>query len=354
MDVNADTGTVHQTMAAVNLRAVRVQTLDSSEFRRWDDLIIRHHYLGTRGLVCEQLRHVAVDEHGQWLALLGWATAALKCQARDRWIGWIPSQQWRRLPLIANNTRFLVLPWVSQPHLASRVLALSTRRLAMDWQQQYGHGLLLAETFVDGSRFRGTCYRAAGWQVLGHTRGFSRQAGRYQTHGQPKMVLVKPLHGQACQILKDADPPTLFLPSEIHRDPLALRVTGPGSLKEALSVIPDPRSRVGMEHRDFAGLLTLIAMAQLAGKTMTRAMAAYIAQLPSTLLRECGCRVDLRPYRIRPPSEPTVRRIIGLVKDERLTEVTNAWISGLDVDGEDEDDVDRQSKTQGVSAAAKT
>lgn len=343
----------HLTVPAVPLRSITVIPVATQDFRRWDELIVSHHYLGTRGLVCEQIRHVAIDAQGQWLALLGWASAVLKCQVRDRWIGWLPSQQWRRLPLLANNTRFLVLPWVRQPHLASRVLALSVRRLSADWRRQYDHNVLLAETFVDGTRFRGTCYRAAGWQVLGHTRGFSRHSGRYQTHGQPKMVLVKALHPQACQILRDAAPPTAFLPQETHCDPLALRMTGPGSLKEALAVLTDQRSRCRMEHRDFPGLLTLIAMAQLAGKTSSREQADYIAHLPSALLFECGCRVDLRPYRVRPPSATTVRRIIAMVQAERLLEITNAWTSSLVSDGGDDEVDDVDEAPQEEAAAAK-
>lgn len=315
------------TIIDADLRKIRVIPVARSDFLRWDELIVRHHYLATRGLVGECLRQVAVDERGQWLALLGWATAAFKCQARDRWIGWLPSQQWRRLPLIANNVRFLVLPWVRVAHLASRVLGLAARRLDGDWRQRHGHGLLLAETFVDGGRFRGTCYRAAGWQALGQTRGFRRSAGRYVAHGQPKLVLVKPLHARARELLTAAEPPTRFLPQEVHMDPLALRLIGPGSLKEALSALHDPRKARGKEHRDFAGLMTLITMANLAGMRSFQGITDYIEQLPSDILRACGCRVDLRPrHRVRPPSEPTVRRIISLVSAEHLDEITTTWL----------------------------
>jgi hypothetical protein len=315
-------------LIAVDLQKIRVIPVARSDFNRWDDLIVRHHYLATRGMVGACLRQVAVDEGGQWLALLGWTTAAFKCQARDRWIGWQPSQQWRRLPLIANNARFLVLPWVRVAHLASRVLGLAVRRLDSDWRQRHGHGLLLAETFVDGSRFRGTCYRAAGWQILGQTRGFRRSAGRYVAHGQPKMVLVKPLHARACEILTAAEPPTRFLPQEVHMDPLALRLIGPGSLKEALAPLVDPRKARGKEHRDYAGLMTLITMANLAGMRSFLAITEYIAHLPSDILRACGCRVDLRPNRVRPPSEPTVRRIITGAPAEQLDQITTTWLQG--------------------------
>jgi len=105
------------------------------------------------------------------LALLGWCAGAFKVGVRDRWIGWAREQQWRRLPLVANNCRFLVPPRGRVPNLASRALALSARRLSADMEARFGHPVLLAETFVDPSRFRGVCYRAAGWGEVGATRG---------------------------------------------------------------------------------------------------------------------------------------------------------------------------------------
>ena len=99
--------------------------------------------------------------------------------------------QWRRLHLVANNARFLILPGWNQPNVASRLLGLNLKRLSADWEICHGHPILLAETFVDGARFRGTCYRAAGWQTLGQTRGFGKRNHRYWHHGQPKLVLVR-------------------------------------------------------------------------------------------------------------------------------------------------------------------
>ncbi len=318
----------HVISIAVDLRRIQVIPVARSDCERWDELVIRHHYLATRGMVGECLRQVAIDAEGRWLALLGWTVGAFKCQARDRWIGWLPSQQWRRLPLVANNARFVVLPCARVPHLASRVLGLATRRLNGDWRQRHGHGLLLAETFVDGARFRGTCYRAAGWQVLGQTRGFRRSAGRYVAHGEPKLVLIKPLHARSRELLSAAAAPTRFLPQETHMDPLALSLTGPGSLKEALSALVDPRKARGKEYRDYAGLITLITMAHLAGMRSFQAIADYIAHVPGEILRACGCRVDLRPNRVRPPSEPTLRRAITHAPAEQLDQITTTWLRG--------------------------
>ena len=148
----------------VELRPVR-----AVEREQWDRLMREHHYLGFQSLIGESLRYVAVYED-RWLALLGWAAAALKCKARDEWIGWTPTLKLKHLPLVANNCRFLILPEVKAPNLASRILALNLKRLSDDWQAAYGHPIRLAETFVDPQLFRGVCYRAAGWIFLGYTR----------------------------------------------------------------------------------------------------------------------------------------------------------------------------------------
>lgn len=310
-----------------SLRDVRVVPVAVPDHARWDDAMCRHHYLGSTGLVGERLRHVAVDRHGAWLALIGWVSAAFKCQARDQWIGWRPEQQWRRLPLVANNCRFVIIPEARRPHLASRVLALSTRRLAADWRQAWGHSVLLAESFIDGARFAGTCYRAAGWEFLGQTQGFRRSAGRYVAHGQPKRIAVRALHPRARELLRGAAALTPFLPPETHMDPQALALTGPGSLKAALAAIGDPRHRRGKRHRDFAGLLTLVQMAHLAGMRTYRAIADYVSAIPEAILDACGCQRDIRTGNSIPPSEPTLRRATDLVERATLEQVTRDWLT---------------------------
>ncbi len=133
---------------AQRLREVTVRpTMGAAERQRWDALMGAHHYLPFRGLVGRSVRHVAVlGEH--WLALIGWHAGAFKLQARDRWIGWLPEQQFRRLHLIANNARFVILPGCAASNLASRVLALSLRRLSQDMRAAHGHRVLLAEALA--------------------------------------------------------------------------------------------------------------------------------------------------------------------------------------------------------------
>ena len=130
----------------------------------------------------------------QWVALLSFSAAALKCSARDRWIGWDFRHQYDRLKLVTNNSRFLILPDWHFPNLASRILSLCQKRLAADWQAAFGHPVVLLETFVDPQRFRGTIYKAANWIYVGDTKGFHRTRKGYSaTAGSPKMVFVKPL-----------------------------------------------------------------------------------------------------------------------------------------------------------------
>jgi hypothetical protein len=142
------------------LNGVKVRLVSRTELGLWEHLMCEHHYLGFNGLVGESLRYVAVYKD-RWVALLAWAAAALSCKVRDRWVGWPAYLKWQRLPLLANNCRFLILPHARVPNLASRILALNIKRLAHDWQSAYGHPIWLVETFVDPRFFPGTCYKAS-------------------------------------------------------------------------------------------------------------------------------------------------------------------------------------------------
>ena len=160
-----------------------VRPVRGEERARWRELMQAHHYLGFQRIVGQSLWYVATPDE-QWVALLGWGAAALKCAPRDRWIGWSPSLKFRRLRLMVNNVRFLILPAWHRPNLASQVLALNLRRLSEDWERCHGHPIRLAETFVDPARFRGTCYRAAGFlfaQTLTRQRRVTSSATRAAT-----------------------------------------------------------------------------------------------------------------------------------------------------------------------------
>jgi hypothetical protein len=161
----------------------------------------RFHYLGFERSVGESLGYAAFLGE-ELVALLDWGAAVLHCGPRDRYIGWDRATRERNLGLVVGNRRFLVLPWVRRRCLASQVLGANLRRLGADWEATYGHQVLLAETFVDTARFRGTCYRAANWTFLGMTRGFTRLKPGFKTPQQPKAVYVYPLAPRAAQALQ--------------------------------------------------------------------------------------------------------------------------------------------------------
>ena len=152
-----------------------------------------HHSLGYRGPVGENLAYQIQDRRGRDVACVVFGAAAWKTPARDAWIGWTSEQRARGIQRIANNSRFLILPWVKVPHLASHILGLIVRRVASDWQSKYAHGIDLVETFVDRERFRGTCYRAANWICVGQTQGRSRQDRTHTLKVPVKDIYVYPL-----------------------------------------------------------------------------------------------------------------------------------------------------------------
>ena len=185
-------------LGGLNLGEVSTQAAE----RAWvKATLVQFHYLGFGGAVGENLQYVVRDGPGRPLACLVFGAAAWKCQGRDQFIGWSASQRQRRLSLVANNTRFLILPWVKVPHLASWILGQISRRIARDWQVKYGHGLVLLETFVERERFRGTAYRAANWLAVGATTGRTRQDRHTCIQVPVKDIYLYPLRRDFREVL---------------------------------------------------------------------------------------------------------------------------------------------------------
>ena len=155
-----------QASEQVVLEELQVELVNLDELPRFQSLLRRHHYLGGIKPVGERLYYVAAWR-GQWLALLVFCAAAKHLRHREKWIGWTEAQRRKRLGLVTNNARFLVLPQCHYPNLATRVMGLCLGRLPRDWQARYGHPVWLAESFVDTQLFRGTAYKASGWTELG-------------------------------------------------------------------------------------------------------------------------------------------------------------------------------------------
>lgn len=306
------------------LRRVTVRPRERREVAPFKALLRAHHYLGFRGVVGESLAYVA-EADGRWLALLVWAAAAFKCRPRDAWIGWHPTVAWQRLPLVANNVRFLILPGVRVPNLASRVLGLCTRRLSADWERVWGHPIVLVETFVDPARYAGTCYRAAGWQPLGATRGFARCRGGWKHHGRPKEMLVRELRPGARALLGDPRPDPLptrrVAKMKVDEKTLA-------SLFEVLRAVPDPRQRRGIRHRKLS-LLAIAVVATVCGARSLEAMAQWARQCTPAELERLRCRRNPRTGRFEAPSEPTLRRFLQRIDAEAVDATVGPWLTGL-------------------------
>jgi Domain of unknown function (DUF4338) len=158
----------------------------------FNSLLQHHHYLGYTQPVGEHLKYL-VYAQGRPIACLAWSSAPRHLGSRDRFIGWDKQARLKNIGLLAYNTRFLILPWVTVPHLASHLLGRMARMLSADWQRLYGHPIYFVETFIDPQRFRGTCYRAANWTVLGETTGRGKDDLAHKANRSIKQVLGYPL-----------------------------------------------------------------------------------------------------------------------------------------------------------------
>jgi len=234
---------------------ITVRLATPSEKPRWQQLIEKHHYLKNAQMVGESLCYI-VEQHGKWIALLGWSSAAFHLSPRDRWIGWSDVQRHARRHLVACNARFVLFsPKGGKLNLASQILGANLRRLSEDWQMVYGHPIVLAETFVDPKQFQGTCYRASNWVEVGVTKGWGRsRLDFYQQHKHPKAIFLHPLYSGACEDLRaDCMPPHLAGFQRVPTKPVYPFKGGQArSLIQALQQVPDPRKRNQCLHRSVA------------------------------------------------------------------------------------------------------
>lgn len=181
---------------------ISIKKVSAEDEYLWSYLLHHYHYLGLPRLVGEYIKHIAyIDD--QAVGCLAWASAAWKIRSRDEHIGWDSRKKEKNLHLVANNTRFLILPWIRVKYLASKVLAMSLSRLRDDWEAVYNHPVYLAETFVDISRFKGTCYKAANWRYVGETAGSAKRGNEYKYHGLKKSIFLYPLDHNYRELLND-------------------------------------------------------------------------------------------------------------------------------------------------------
>ena len=297
-----------------------VRPVVGHERERWASLCREHHYLGFKGCFGYSIQYCATigDE---WAALLSWGSCALHLKARDEWIGWSPALREVRSNLVINNNRFLILPTHERvPNLASMILAKNMQRLPHDWYARFRCSPVLAETFVDPERFKGTSYIAAGWQSLGLSKGFRRVVGGFEATEKPKLIFAKPLQGNALEVLRDPFHVNALGKDSVLFDPFSLPIEGNGGLIDVLKKLPDPRSRLGRQH-SFISIMGISACAMLSGARSFKAIDEWSQKLSPKQLAKLRCRKK------KPPSLTTIKETLYRVDAENFDSEINAWLA---------------------------
>jgi len=355
------------------LAGLSVAPIGAGDGSRFDAALDEHHWLGHR-MVGETMRYVAVEPSGEWVALLGFASPALSCGPRDRFVGWSQEIQMRRLRFVASNQRFCILPSGRRQNAASAVMSKTLKRLSADWVEAWGHPVLLVESFVDPSRHIGTCYGASSFLRLGETAGYGRRSGRYVAHGQIKDVYVRALHRRSVEVLAGSfDHPLLFPDPRSQMAQIDFNTADLSSLIERIETITDPRDPRGVRH-DFASTLVLIACATLAGHKSLVALSEWCESSSQEVLSRLGARISPSSGLRIPPSYATIRRAGMAVDAEEFDLIVNTWAAeqadrrqqkesaadsaGSDAtdsdveDGSDATDADANGSSRGVSVGA--
>jgi hypothetical protein len=294
----------------------------------WNSLVCAHHYLKNADMVGEQLRYV-ITYQGQWVALLGWSAASFHLKDREQWLEWSSLQRRCRLHLLAQNSRFVVLPdRTDWPNLATRALALVSQRLSADWQHAYGHPIAAVESFVDSQLFRGTAYKASNWKLLGMTDGFKRVAEDFYTrHDRPKQLWVKSLVADAPALLSAPVFPEPWRAYE-KEPPVSCGVSCAHlpSLFDLFRTLTDSRKGQGKRHR-LATLFAIIACAKLSGRPGGyRAIYLYAKSLTKPQRRALHCWINPRTGEYEVPSETSFFRALRIVTAEQVQTIVDPWL----------------------------
>jgi len=299
----------------------------AKDITRCDELIVKEHYLHDATLVGEQLRYVATFK-GKWLAVATWSAAAFHLKARDQFIGWTPEQCRRRRPLLANNSRLLVLADCHCPNLISRFMKLMLARLSQDWQAHWGHPLALVESFVDPQLFQGTAYKVSGWSHLGRTAGWKRAAADfYLKHDAPKQIWVRELVKQACVKLRAPELPAAWTCAESDLIPRCRVKAGEiRSLMEWLRQELVEFRRPQALAYPLAGVMALIVMALATGvRKGPDDLAQYADTLSQGQLRALRFRTDAHTGRLRRPKKTVFHTVLNAVEGEVLERLLLRW-----------------------------
>jgi hypothetical protein len=303
----------------LNLPQVIVRPVQHREESRFQKLMGAHHYLGALPKIGNTIWYIATW-NDEWVALISFSAAALKCGSRDHWIGWEYRHQYDRLHLVANNSRFLILPHYHYKNLATRILSLCRRRIQRDWVDRFGFPLLILETFVDPSRFAGTIYKAANWHLVGRTKGYQRIRNGYSNRRQtPKLVFVQLLQRNARILLSR---PLLANQYAAGGTRMKLTADQMRSLPDFFRQIEDPRRPQGRVHRVHV-VLAIAAGAILCGMRGYKAISDWAQALSPKARARFGCRCRNRKFIV--PSEGTIRNVLIRVKPVELDLALQHW-----------------------------
>lgn len=310
------------------LAQVEVRRVLPTELARCEKEVCESHYLKTADLVGEQLWYVA-EYQGQWLGLLGWSAGAYHLKGRDSWIGWNDTQRRARLSLVANNARYCLLtPTGEHPNLASYVMGQCLQRLSEDWQEAYGHPILVVESFVDTQLFRGTCYKATGWRAIGCTAGFKRVAQDfYQVHERPKQLFVRELAKHGARTLRARHLPEALAEYERKVNPRCL--VGGEEVKSLWQVlheqVPESRNVRGLRHKQATVLAIVFAYLLSGGQGGHRGVALFAKDLSPTQRAAFRCWFNRKTSRYEVPGENCIYRVLKEVPVQEFQQAVWAW-----------------------------
>ncbi len=313
-----------ETLPEWSLREVTLRVAQPEEIAAACAALEGEHYLGAPKPCNREVVQLAVRGE-QVLAVVVWTRAARKLAGREAWVGWDPRTRTRRLPLVVQNNRFLVLATARQPNLASRVLGLAVASLPAHWEKRTGTRPLLGETFVDPERYAGTCYKAAGWIELGETAGCGRHGDDYYVaHGQPKRLWLRPFEPDARERLREPLDPIVGETQRAFGE-LPVPAKTAQSLAEALREVIDPRRAAGRQFPLHAMLASAVLALSCGARTVSD-LFRFVQELTPAQRRALRFRsAPDNPWRVPPPGEGCWRKVLKALPPAELTRAVVTW-----------------------------
>lgn len=308
--------------------ALRARIAGAAERPWFDAQLGQHHYLGAGRAVGDYLRQI-VERDGQPVGLLVWGPACYALKDRDLWISWSACQRVERLKLIVQNRRLLLLtPKGEAPNLASQVLGVALRALPGQWQECFGYRPLLAESFTDPEAYAGTCYKASNWEAVGWSAGYRRhRADFYVANERPKRLWLRPLGPEARQQLRarELPPDCRAALAKAPAGQLPLKAAQVDSLRQVLSQAPDPRD-TNIQYR-LGPVLTLIALALLAGCREIAEMARFATRLTQAQRRDLGLPLKKGTRFHKVPGYSVFYSVLTRMDPEAFAKLLSIWLA---------------------------